>query len=41
MSTEKRGRYTAEFRREAARLITEHGYKMSQATRNQEVNANM
>ena len=34
MMTEKRKNYTAEFKREAVRLVTEQGYSMSQAARN-------
>lgn len=39
--TQKRKNYTAEFKREAVRLVTEQGYSMSQAARNLDVNINM
>jgi transposase len=41
MMTQKRKNYTAEFKREAVRLVTEQGYSMSQAARNLDVNINM
>ena len=41
MMTEKRKNYTAEFKREAVRLVTEQGYSMSQAARNLDINLNM
>ena len=41
MMTQKRKNYTAEFKREAVRLVTEQGYSMSQAARNLDVNMNM
>jgi transposase len=34
MMTEKRRVYTAEFKREAVRLVTEHGYGVTEAARN-------
>jgi transposase len=34
MMTEKRKTYTAEFKREAVRLVTEQGYGVSEAARN-------
>lgn len=39
--TQKRKNYTAEFKREAVRLVTEQGYSMSQAARNLDININM
>ncbi len=39
--TEKRKNYTAEFKQEAVRLVTEQGYSMSQAARNLDININM
>lgn len=39
--TEKRKNYTAEFKREAVRLVTEQGYSMSQASRRLDINVNM
>ncbi len=43
MTTEKRVRrqYTDEFRREAVALVTEQGYKLSEAGRSLDVNANL
>ena len=43
MTTEKRVRqqYTDEFRREAVALVTEQGYKLSEAARSLDVNANL
>jgi transposase len=41
MMTEKRKNYTAEFKREAVRLVTEKGYSISQAARNLDININM
>jgi len=41
MMTEKRKNYTAEFKQEAVRLVTEQGYSMSQAARNLDININM
>jgi transposase len=41
MMTQKRKNYTAEFKREAVRLVTEQGYSMSQAARNLDININM
>ena len=41
MMTQKRKNYTAEFKREAVRLVTEQGCSMSQAARNLDVNINM
>jgi transposase len=41
MITQKRKNYTAEFKREAVRLVTEQGYSMSQAARNLDININM
>ena len=39
--TEKRQTYTAEFKREAVRLVTEHGYNVAEAARNLGINAHM
>ena len=39
--TEKRKNYTAEFKREAGRLVTEQGYSMSKAARRLDINVNM
>ena len=41
MMSEKRRTYTAEFKREAVALITEHGYGVSEAARNLGLNTNM
>ena len=41
MMTEKRQTYTAEFKCEAVRLVTEHGYGVGEAARNVGLNANM
>ncbi len=41
MTTEKRRNYTAEFKREAVRLVTERGYKVSEAAHTLGVNANL
>ena len=38
---QKRKNYTAEFKLEAVRLVTEQGYSMSQAARNLDININM
>jgi transposase len=39
--TAKRRQYTAEFKREAVRLIMGHGYKTAEAARNLGINATM
>ena len=39
--TQKRKNYTAAFKQEAVRLVTEQGYSMSQAARNLDININM
>ena len=39
--TQKRKNYTAEFKQEAVRLVTEQGYSISQAARNLDININM
>ena len=39
--TEKRKNYTAEFKREAVRLVSEQGYSMSKAARSLDININM
>lgn len=41
MSHQKRRKYTEEFKREAVRLVTVQGYKLSEAARNLGVNANL
>jgi transposase len=41
MMTEKRKNYTASFKREAVRLVSEQGYSMSQAARSLDINVNM
>jgi transposase len=41
MMTEKRQTYTAEFKCEAVRLVTEHGYGVGEAARNVGLNAHM
>ena len=41
MTTKTRKNYTAEFKREAVRLITGEGYKASEAARSLDINANM
>jgi transposase len=41
MKTEKRQVYTAEFKREAVRLVTHQGYGVSEAARNLGINTNM
>jgi len=39
--TERRKNYTAEFKREAVRLVSDQGYSISQAARNLDINVNM
>jgi transposase-like protein len=41
MMTDKRRTYTAEFKREAVRLVTDHGYAVAEAARNLGLNAHM
>jgi transposase len=41
MMIEKRQTYTAEFKCEAVRLVTEHGYSVVEAARNLGLNAHM
>ena len=41
MQMRKRSQYTEEFKREAIRLITEHGYGVTEAARNLEINVQM
>src|ERR671919_82835 len=41
MSQEKQRSYTAEFKREAVRLVTEQGYKITEAARNLGIHANL
>lgn len=41
MSKQTRRRYSDEFKEDAVKLITEHGYKVSEASRNLDVNASM
>lgn len=39
--SEKRRQYTDEFKREAVRLVTDHGYGVTEAARNLGIHANM
>ena len=41
MTAEKRQTYTAEFKREAVRLVLAHGYAITEAARNLGINATM
>jgi transposase len=41
MQSHKRRQYTEEFKREAVRLVTDHGYGVSEAARNPGINATM
>ena len=41
MTAEKRQSYTAEFKREAVRLVMAHGYGITEAARNLGINATM
>ena len=41
MMAEKRKRYTADFKRAAVRLVTEHQYGVAEAARNLGINVNM
>jgi transposase-like protein len=41
MIAEKRQTYTAELKREAVRLVTEHGYGVAEAARNLGINVHM
>jgi transposase len=41
MRAEKRKSYTADFKREAVRLVTEHQYGVAEAARNLGINVNM
>jgi transposase len=41
MTAEKRQTYTVEFKREAIRLVTVHGYRVAEAARNLGINATM
>jgi transposase len=41
MMSEKRRNYNAEFKREAVRLITDHGYGVAETARNLGINTNM
>jgi transposase len=41
MSKKTRRRYTAEYKEEAVKLVTEEGYSISQAARNLDINANL
>ena len=41
MSKEKRRKYTEEFRQESVNLVTEQGYKASEAARNLGINESM
>ena len=39
--TERRQKYTAEFKRDAVKLVTEQGYAIAEAARNLGLNGNM
>jgi transposase len=39
MTKKTRRRYTAEYKEEAVKLVTEEGYSISQAARNLDINA--
>ena len=41
MQSQKRRQYTAEFKREAVRLMTEHGYGVTEAAHNLGIHAHM
>ena len=41
MTKQVRKNYTPEFRREAVRLVTDEGYKIAEAARSLDINANM
>ena len=41
MSKQTRRRYSDEFKEDAVKLITEQGYKVSEASRNLDINASM
>ena len=41
MTKKTRSKYTAEFKAEAVKLVTDEGYSISQAARNLDINANM
>ena len=41
MTKKTRKSYSAEFKQEAVRLVTEEGYKVSEAARSLDINANM
>lgn len=41
MTKGKRRNYTQEYKEEAVKLVTEHGYKISEASRNLGVNPNL
>ena len=41
MSKQNRRRFSDEFKEEAVKLITEQGYKVSEASRNLDINASM
>jgi transposase len=41
MTKQVRRNYTAEFKREAVRLVTEEGYKVAEAARSLDINTNM
>ena len=41
MSKQTRRRYSDEFKEESVKLITEQGYKVSEASRNLDINASM
>ena len=41
MTKQVRMSYTTEFKREAVRLVTDEGYKVAEAARSLDINANM
>jgi len=41
MTKQMRRKHTPEFRREAVRLVTDEGYKIAEAARSLDINANM
>ena len=41
MTKRKRKKYTQEFKEEAVKLVTEHGYQVSEASRNLGIHPNM
>lgn len=41
MNIERRKKYSREFKHDAVKLVTEHGYRVSEAARNLDVHANI